>query len=285
LSTGVGHCFGGPVYFGWTFAVPVILPLVATALLYGLGVRRLWRRAGIGHGATTNQVACFTAGWLVLAFALVSPLHQASQTVFAAHMIEHELMMAIAAPLIVLARPLGPMLWALPLNWRRRLGAISKGRWFANLWGELTTPFIATLVHGLAIWAWHAPPLFDAALTQPPTHWAQHFSFLFSGILFWWSMFFSPASRKGYGLAICDLFVTAGHSGLLGALLLFSRHVWFPMQGIGSLAWNLTPVEDQQLAGLIMWIPAGMVYVGAALVLAGLWISAPRRPRPFAHDA
>ena len=277
ISSGVGHCFGGAVIFGWKFDVPVTFPLALTAALYAIGVARLWRRAGRGRGATLPQVGCFAGGWLMLAIALVSPLHEASETVFTAHMIEHEIIMAVAAPLLVLARPLAPMLWALPLPWRRRLGRLPKQGWFSALWRELTTPFIATTIHGLALWLWHAPPLFDAALVYEPVHWLQHFCFLFSALLFWWALFFSPASRQSYGPAIADLFATAGHTGLLGLLLLLSRRIWFPMQGIGSLAWNLTPMEDQQLAGLVMWIPAGLIYTGAALVLAGLWIAGSSR--------
>ena len=283
LSSGVSHCFGGAVIFGWTFNLPVTTPLILSALLYGLGVARLWRRAGMGRGATLLQVACFAAGWLTLAFALVSPLHEASETVFTAHMIEHELIMAAAAPLLVLARPLAPMLWALPLARRRRLGRLPRLGWFSRLWQALTTPLIATAMHGLAIWLWHAPPLFDAALARPPVHWLQHFCFLFSALLFWWALFFSPASRRSYGPAIGHLFATAGHTGLLGLLLLLSRQIWFPMQGIGSLAWNLTPMEDQQLAGLVMWVPAGLIYAGAALALAGLWITASGRRKGGQH--
>jgi cytochrome c oxidase assembly factor CtaG len=156
---------------------------------------------------------------------------------------------------------------------------VPKRGWFPALWRDLTRPFVATLLHGLAIWLWHAPPLFDAALAHEPVHWLQHFSFLFSALLFWWALFFSPASRQSYGPSIAHLFATAGHTGLLGLLLLLSRQIWFPMQGIGALAWNLTPVEDQQLAGLVMWVPAGLIYTGAALALAGLWISGSGRRR------
>ena len=274
IASGVGHCFGGAVIFGWTLDLAMTLPLLAGAALYGAGVAKLWRRAGKGRGAKGAQVCCFAAGWSILALALVSPLHEASETVFTAHMIEHELIMAAAAPLLVLSRPLGAMLWALPAGWRRGLGGLPKHGWFSSLWAALTAPLIATLVHGLAIWLWHAPPLFEAALARAPVHWLQHFCFLFSALLFWWALFFSQASRRSYGAAIGHLFATAGHTGLLGALLVFSRHIWFPMQGMGSLAWGLSPIEDQQLAGLVMWVPAGLIYAGAALALAGLWISA-----------
>ncbi|MGN6551167.1 MAG: cytochrome c oxidase assembly protein [Pararhizobium sp.] len=276
-APGPAGSFCGTVLFGWTADLSVTAPLLLTAGLYGIGVARLWRRAGAGRGARFDQVACFSAGWLVLAAALVSPLHEASERVFTAHMIEHELIMAVAAPLLAVSRPLAPMLWSLPAAARREIGAWPKARWFRALWHGLTTPVVATLLHGLAIWLWHAPPLFKAALASEPVHWLQHFCFLFSALLFWWTLFFSRASRRSFGPAIGHLFATAGHTGLLGLLLVLSPHVWFPGQGIGAAAWGLTAMEDQQLAGLVMWIPASLIYAGAAIALAGAWIASSSR--------
>jgi len=266
--------FGEAASFGWSFDLAVAIPLVLVGALYATGVARLWQHAGAGRGARLYQIGCFAAGWLTLAGALVSPLHEASERIFTAHMIEHELIMVVAAPLLVLARPLVPMLWALPPAGRRGLGRFAKLGWFSALWATLTKPLVATVLHGTAIWLWHAPPLFDAALKSQPIHWLQHSCFLFSALLFWWALFFSPASRRSYGPAIGHLFATAGHTGFLGLLLLMSPRLWYPVQGVGSRAWALRPIDDQQLAGLVMWIPAGFIYTGAALVLAGLWISA-----------
>lgn len=266
-------CFSDETIHGWTLDLTLTLPLAAFALLYGGGVLRLWRRAGRGRGARIWQIACFASGWLILALALLSPLHAASRSVFTAHMIEHELLMAVAAPLLVMARPLGPMLWALPQPWRIWLGSLPKRPLFQAFWEPLTDPLFATVLHGVAIWLWHVPQLFDAALTVEPIHWLQHFSFLSSALLFWWALFFGRRGRHGYGAAVGHLFATAGHTGLLGLLLVLSPRIWYPMQGIGSAGWSLTPLEDQQLAGLVMWIPAGLVYAGAALACAGLWIA------------
>ena len=140
----------------------------------------------------------------------------------------------------------------------------------------------AGLVFYLLVW-WAQSPLFEAALRHPPAHLLQHLCFLFSALLFWWALFFSPKSRRGYGPAIGHLFATAGHTGLLGLLLMLSRHLWFPTQGIGAAAWGLTPVEDQQLAGLVMWVPGGLAYAAAALALAGLWISGASRHEAEGH--
>jgi putative membrane protein len=267
------RCFAGTIVFGWTFDAPVTMPLLITAGLYWVGVTRLWNRAGYFHGASLPQVACFWSGWLVLAAALVSPLHQASRSVFTAHMIEHELVMAVAAPLLVFARPLGPFLWALPQWLRRRVGLWSKKVWWTSIWRGLTIPLVATVLHGATIWLWHVPAFFDAALVREPIHWLQHASFLFSALLFWWSLLAAPAARYGYGQSIGHLFATAGHTSLLGLILFLSPRILFPLQSVGEAVRGLEPLEDQQLAGLVMWIPSGLIYTGAALACAAFWIS------------
>lgn len=185
-------------------------------------------------------------------------------------MIEHELVMAVAAPLLVLARPLPVFLWAFPALGRRRVGRFVHRAGRSLGWRTLTEPMVATVLHGLAIWGWHAPGLFQAALKVEGVHWLQHFTFLATALLFWWSLLHRQPRQRG--AAIGHLFATSLHTGLLGVLLLVSPRLWFPSQALGAVAWRLTPMEDQQLAGLIMWVPAGLVYAGAAIAFAGLWI-------------
>jgi len=273
------RCFGGATLFGWTLDLSLTLPLALAAGLYATGTARLWTRAGIGHGARWKQVACFTAGWLALGIALLSPLHEASRTLFTAHMIEHEVLMIAAAPLLVLARPLPVMLWALPLGWMRGLSGIMAWPAIATVWAFLSAPLIATVLHGIAIWAWHMPVLFEAALLREPVHWAQHLSFLVTALLFWWALFYGHRGQ-GYGASVGHLFATAGHTGLLGVLIALSPHLWFPLQVQRAAAWGLTPMQDQELAGLVMWIPSGLVYALAALAMAALWIRASSRSCP-----
>jgi cytochrome c oxidase assembly factor CtaG len=246
---------------GWSGDGTLLLLLLASAAMYGLGVARLWSRAGIGRGLGFPRVALFTAGWIVLIIALVSPLHEVAERYFYVHMIEHELLMAVAAPLLVLSHPLAALAWALPSvpqRWPplRRL--------CAAVWRVLTIPLVATVLHGIAIWAWHVPVLFQAALANEVVHWAQHASFFVTGLIFWSAIFASAPERSGG--AVGHLFATASHMGLLGALLVFSARPWFAT-GSGAL-------EDQQIGGLIMWAPGCMAYMIAALAIAGRWIMA-----------
>jgi putative membrane protein len=264
----------------WTYDLRVVVPLCLSALLYLIGTSRLWRRAGTGRGVRYWQAASFWTGWTFLALALVSPLHWLGEHLFTAHMIEHEILMVIAAPLIVLARPGGAMMWALPASWREPIGGIERIGPVAALWRFLTDPLVATVLHGVALWAWHMPLLYNAVLTNGFVHWLQHLSFLLTALLFWWALLWGRARERGYGAAVFYLFATALHTGLLGVLLTLSKTLWYPGQSVFASDFGLTPLEDQQVAGLVMWVPAGLAYAGAALVLAGVWISrAGARPR------
>jgi len=251
----------------------VALALVASAALYLTGVIRLWSKLRIGRGVRVWQFCCFLLGWSLLAIALISPVHALGERLFAVHMLEHEVLMAVSAPLLVMARPVGGMFWALSQNGRRLVGRIERSRSVARVWSILIDPFAATLVHGVALWIWHLPVLFNAALASPAIHGLQHVSFFGTAILFWWALLRGRARARGYGAAAIYLFVTALHSGFLGILLSLAKTPIYPGQSAAAPGWGLTPLEDQQLAGLIMWVPAGVVYAAAALAMVGIWIS------------
>jgi putative membrane protein len=260
----------------------VVLPLALSWILYARGTAQLWRRAAPGRGVPPWRAACFAAGWASLLLALLPPLRQAGHGLFTAHMLEHELLMVSAAPLLVLGRPIGPFLWALPPRARRALGRAAQAPPLAALWRALTAPLAATLLHGVALWAWHLPQLFEAVLEHPGLHRLQHVSFLGSALVFWWAML--ERRPRAPGPAFGHLFVTSIHASLLGALFLFAPRLWYPRQTLGAPAWGLTPLEDQQLGGLVMWMVACSVYVAAALwVLAG-WIRG-ARPREIGGHA
>jgi putative membrane protein len=276
IATALAHEPGatGPAAgLPWTGAdLTVFVLLCLSGVLYTLGLARLWGRAGVGRGISRGNAACFAAGWLTLALSLLSPLHALGETLFAAHMVQHVLLIAIAAPLLVLARPGGALSWSLPQPWRRGLGTMVRARPVAAAWAWMTNPLVATTIHGITIWAWHLPGLFEAALADPWLHWLEHASFLATAVLFWWAMLGRPARVHGYGLSVACLFVTLLHSSLLGILLTLSPRLWYA-PAPGAAAWGMSAMEDQQLAGLIMWIPGGALYTLAALALAGLWIT------------
>jgi putative membrane protein len=271
-------CFGASApETTWTVGPAIVLPLLAVASLYAGGAWRLWRRIGRSHALRLRQAILFAAGWIALAVALITPLHALSERLFSAHMIEHELMMAVAAPLLAASAPGAAMMWGLPRSWRRGFGRISHAGLLASIWTYLTRPVVATVLHGVAIWIWHVPGLFEAALERGFLHYAQHASFLGTALLFWWVMLPRRGAEQGLGAAVMHLFLTSMHTSLLGVLLVLSPRLWYPANTSISELWGLTPLEDQQLAGLVMWVPAGLVYGSAALLLAGLWITSSSR--------
>src|SRR6185369_5001501 len=251
----------------WSFEPLIIISLTVTAVLFIIGLYRLKHRS-----IRTWEALCFAGGWLALFIALVSPLHAWGRVLFSAHMSQHEILMLVAAPLLVLGRPLIAFLWALPLSWSRRLGNIGKITWINHAWRTLTIPLVAWLFHAVALWTWHIPALFQATLRSDAIHMAQHLSFLLSALLFWWALIHGPQGAMGYGAAVLYLFTTSVHSGALGALLTVAGSVWYPSYAPLTASWGLTPLEDQQLGGLIMWIPASLVYVIAGLALFAGWL-------------
>jgi cytochrome c oxidase assembly factor CtaG len=252
----------------WTFDPWIVGPLFVIGLLYAFGWWALWRRTMVGRKVRAWQALAYFTGWVTLTGALVSPLHWLGEHLFTFHMIEHEIVMAVSAPLLVLARPIGTLLWSLPRNCRLAAGRFLKLPLTRRIWNWLSAGRNATVLHGVAIWAWHAPVLFDAAVTNVTIHRLQHLSFLLTAVLFWWSVF----RRGDVGVAAWHLFVTMLHTSVLGALMALAPRVLYEAQTATAAKWGLTPLEDQQLAGLIMWVPAGTIYAGAALALTAIWI-------------
>lgn len=252
------------LWSAWSFEPGVVVPLALAAFLYLRGART-------SRGITIRQQAFFWSGWTVLALSLVSPLHPLGEALFSAHMAQHEILMLVAAPLMVLSRPLVAFLWGLPFRWRRTVGAWSKARPVERTWKWLTDPLTAWLIQAVALWAWHAPPLFQATIGNEWVHGAQHISFLGSALLFWWALFYAQG-RSEYGTGVFYIFTTTIHTGILGALLTFSPTLWYPAYTATTPAWGLTPLQDQQIGGLVMWAPAGVVYMAAGLAMFAAWL-------------
>ncbi len=252
------------LWSAWEFDPGVVIPLVIFGALYAFGSQKHF-------GQTRFQQTCFWTGWASLILALVSPLHPLGEELFSAHMTQHEILMLISAPLLVLSRPLVTFLWALPMDWRKSLGRWSKTDCVSKTWLFLTGAFTAWWIHALAIWTWHVPYLFDLTLRSDLAHTAQHLSFFLSALLFWWALLYSHGRRE-HGAAVLYVFTTAVHTGILGALLTFSPRIWYTPYATTTQAWGLTPLEDQQLGGLIMWVPASLVYLAAGLFLFASWL-------------
>jgi len=255
----------GPL--AWTLSPELLLPLGLSLLIYLVGWARLSKRA-----STPVRPALFLTGWTVLTLSLISPLHEAGERSFTMHMIEHELIMLVATLLLASSGAGGVLSWGLPKPLRLALG----GNWkspLQSLWKTLTEPVTATAMQAVVMWSWHAPPLFDRALDSFGWHIAQHACFFVSSLLFWWAMLHPRSRSSGYGVSAACLFATSLIGGALGALMSFSSSPWYAdYAAMGMTGVGLDPVDDQRLAGLIMWIPGGLVHGAAALVLAYKWL-------------
>ena len=264
----------GDLWTAWSFEPGVILSLAVTLLLYLRGRQVLVRRTGQASRQLKLRTWAFAGGLFTLAIALVSPMDSLAGQLFWVHMLQHTLLMLIAAPLLVVGYPLPPILLGLPQGLRHGLGQ----RWrhwqgLRRFWGAASHPLMAWLLQAFILWIWHAPSLYQASVENEWVHALQHISFLGSALLFWWVTFHTYGARPAYrGIGILFLFTTALHTGLLGALLTFSPHLWYPVYSGRAEAWGITALADQQLAGTIMWVPGGMVYLAAALWLMKTWL-------------
>lgn len=244
------------------------LPLVAVACAYGVGLRRMWRAAGTGRLVRRGQVWSFGAGMVAVAVALAPPLDNAVDRSLTVHMVQHVILLSVAAPLVALGAPLPTLLWALPPRlrgaglrlWRRAMASQRGSGWLGWLAGAL-------VVQSVVMWAWHAPALFGAALRQPALHALEHSSFLATSVVLWWVL---TARRSRRGAAALAVFVASFPGTALGAALLLAPHPWYP-EYVRTTA--DAALGDQQTAGVVMWSFVGLIYVVAAAVLFATWLA------------
>jgi putative membrane protein len=278
---GLAHGSGVETAAGAGWQIAVAVPLLLAGGLYCRGLHRAWRRAGPWRGVRRTEALAFGAGLLVLAVMLVLPLHALGRLHFAPHMLEHGLLTMMAAPLLAAGRPGVPYLLGLPWSWRARVGRFLANGRSRRFLRRLVHPGVAWALHGGALWLWHAPPLFEAALESEAVHYLQHLTLLITALLFWTSLLPRRADAKARIVAVFSLFTTSIHATLLGALLTLSPTVWYA--SYAGESGGLSALEDQQLAGLIMWVPFGVVYVAAALALLAAVLrddcATPRRRR------
>jgi putative membrane protein len=271
--------------WAWSWEPGIVIPLVVMAVLYGIGSWRLRQRNHKRTPINGWQRASFWAGWLTLVVALDSPLHKLGEVLFSAHMTQHELLMVVAAPLIVFSKPLIAGLFALPEPWRVSIGALTKTSLFSAWWNWLSGPLMVWCLHGITIWAWHIPFLYQATLDNEAVHALQHLCFLGTALLFWWTLVHGRYGRLGYGVAFVYVFTTALHTSILGALMTFTQRIWYPLYDGRTAVWHLSPLEDQQLGGLIMWIPSGIVFLVVGLAMLAAWIGESERRQKFSRLA
>jgi putative membrane protein len=251
-------------------------PVLLGGFLLAAWAYRRGQTGGPRRDIDTWRARSFTGALLALAVALLSPLDALSSALASAHMVQHMLLVLVAAPLLALSAPSSTILRGSPLavrrgsgRWRRRLRLTH-----ANL-RPLRHPATAWLLSVGVLWFWHAAVPYDAALDSAPLHILEHASLLVTAVLFWQVVVGGRgAARVSGGLGVLLVFAMAMQSVLLSLLLTFAQTPWYAGYAETTAPWGLDPLTDQHLAGVIMWIPAGAVYLVTALALLVAWIRA-----------
>jgi cytochrome c oxidase assembly factor CtaG/cytochrome c2 len=262
-----------PLFEEWAWNAATSIPMAIAFFWYATG---LWRTIAEGKAGTIapSRLVAFACGMIVLVIALQSPIDTISEDLFSVHMVQHLLLMLAAPPLFVWSDCPLVFLRALPRNTRKAV---------ARYWaGSGLSVACHTLMHPLLVWAlfcgafvfWHAPGPYQWALHDNRVHISEHLSFFVSSLAFW-SLVLPPHGyrrRLQHGPTLLLVVATAVLSGLPGALMIFSPRPLYPAHAEGVARWGLTLLQDQQLAGLIMWIPAGGAYVLAVALVFLRWL-------------
>lgn len=255
----------------WSFPPTVVVGLTAAAALYWRGL--ITSHSLIEHGPHPRwRSVAFAMGLTALALALMSPVAPLGGLLFSAHMIQHMLLAIMAAPLIVVGAPLGPVLRGLPGSVRASVTrAFRIGRPLRRIADVLTRPLVAAAAHAVTIWFWHVPGIYDATLRVESLHYLQHATILVTALLFWWPVA-QPTGACRLPPGVAMLYLTAGmvvQHKLLGTFLTFARQPLYPYYTQVPRLWGVSPLSDQQTAGLIMstggfmiiWIAFTAVFV------------------------
>ncbi len=259
----------------WSWPLHMVIGLALLALVYSRGVRNVWTRAGIGRGIRWGQVAAFAGAVILLAAAVFSPLDAMSDALLSAHMTQHMLLIFAVAPLLVVSDLPLALMWALP---RRRAQTIA--RWWENqprlrdALGWLDQVVVAWLLFAGLLWLWHLPAFYEAALHETWIHELEHALFLASAYGFWWVLA-RRLHRRMYLPVMVALFAALLQGVALSALLIFAGRPLYDAYASTTGAWGLSPLEDQQLAGVIMGLPGHVLLLAVLIAVAYRWIDEP----------
>ena len=276
LHTGAGSAL--PLWLNWELNPIIWAGLLTAAWLYARGL-------GLSAGSRRGlhpwwRPYCYYAGLLAYATALVSPLDHLASDLFAFHMVQHLLLGLVGAPLVLLGAPMIPVLRGIPRPVRRSaLAPLLRHPWVRGALKTLSHPFIAWAIYVATVLAWHTPPAFDLALRNELVHDLEHLSWSVAGILFWWNVIDPVPLRSNLSHLgrVPYVFITTVPNFILGAFITFAPTAWYEHYRDQPLLFGLTAHEDQQLAGVIMWVPGALVLLGALLAVLVLVVTTEER--------
>jgi putative membrane protein len=224
----------GELLMRFNFDPVLIAALLAAAGLQLWVIRRSPRRWVYG-----------SSGWIIAAAAFLSPLCALSVALFAARVAQHMILVLLAAPLIAAGLP----------------SRASRAAW--PLW-------LSALAFFVSLWFWHMPLPYDSTFDSVGSYWCMHLSLFGCAVWFWYALMHHTRAHAVQALAAGTL--TSIQMGMLGAFLSLGDHAWFRWHLLTTWAWHLTPLEDQQLGGVLMWVPGIAIFLWVAVrSLARLW--------------
>jgi putative membrane protein len=287
------------ILLSWDWKIEVIVVLALAGTLYSRGwwqlrhrsqdAARKHQRAGRSRLAVVWRLAAYWGGLFAVALALLSPIDALGQQLFFMHMIQHLLLIMIAPPLLLVANPMPFVLWGLPTRWRHGVGglfsrALHRDSGFRH-WLRLSTqPGIIWMVWVISLIGWHDPSMYNAALRFAWVHNVEHLSFFIASMLLWWHLTGAgPRIHKQFGLLgrIGLVLSVVPPNMLTGIVLAFAEQGYYSYYEAVPRLWGIDVLTDQQLGGVIMWVPGSMMYILAALILIGRFLSQEDRKPPL----
>ena len=257
------------VLLAWRFDPLAVGGLALASVVWLAAVRRV-ARAHPANPHPALRTWLFFAGLAAIALALLSPIEAYEGQLFSVHMVQHLLLMVVAAPLLVAAAPITLTLRAVSPRWRHRLLAVLHSLPLR----VITFPVVTWLLFAAVSWGWHFSTLYDDALENQLLHYVQHASFLAAGLLFWWPALGADPSpwRLPHPVRILYLFLAMPQNSFLGVALLSAPRVLYPHYVTNLRAWGPSPLEDQQVGAMLMWVVGDLAFLAGMVVVVAQWM-------------
>jgi putative membrane protein len=274
-AVALAHGEGAPapafpsVLLAWRVDPIVVAGVLGAALAYAAAVRRV-NRAHPANPQPAFRAWCYGAGLAVIALATLSPIEAYEGQLFSVHMVQHMLFELLAAPLLLAGAPITLALRVASPPWRRRLLVVLRSAPIH----VLSFPVVAWLLFAGVNWGWHFSTLYDQALENELLHYLQHASFLGAALLFWWPVIGADPSpwRLPHPVRLLYLFLAMPQNSFLGVALMSASSVLYPHYLSNARAWGPTPLEDQQLSGVIMWVVGDVAFLAGMALVVLLWM-------------
>jgi putative membrane protein len=257
------------VLLDWSLDPLALMGILLAAGLYLLAVRRV-AAAHPSNPHPRHRTLLFLGGLLAIALALLSPIEAYEGQLFSVHMVQHLLLELAAAPLLLAGAPITLALRVASPAWRRRLLSVLRSR----VLHAVSFPVIAWMLFAAVNWGWHFSTLYDQALENDLLHYLQHASFLGAALLFWWPAIGADPSpwRLPHPVRLLYLFLAMPQNSFLGVALMSASTVLYPHYLTNARDWGPTPLEDQQLGGVIMWVVGDLGFLAGMVVVVVLWM-------------